>query len=634
MHIAQYVFSRRLSRQILLKVLLFGVLVVTVATVSCYYLVYQQTRNRTLLSLRQYMFERKQVEESVFLDAAVCLDLFRDEFLRLYLSDVAYTDADFWRLYATGADGATRMRERYFTGVIDPVVGRSFGVTSFIGNNQPFDSADLRRRLLIAYTLVNRYGPAWEAIGVLHATYPENAITLFSPDVPWGLQAKPDLPMNELGTIKATLQSENPERTPVWTGLYYDETVDNWTITYELPVDHEGRHLVNPSFDVHLKSIMRRLDGDSQAGTHSFLLSRDGYLIAHPGELRNELKRLGQLSLEKLGDPDLTRIYGELGRARPDGNGIAVTEDAAGGGYLISAELSGPRWWLVMVLSKDQLAHDAHQAARIVLLFGFLLFAVYYVTVYFVVSRHVKEPLRELQDAVAKVAIGDYDAVLRSPQTLPLTQKNEIGELAGMFLEMCRKINDVQSNLQELVNSRTRELEDANAQLRELSLLDGLTGIHNRRSFDKDIAAVFRQGQEGVASFHLMLIDVDRFKNYNDAHGHTEGDKALRLVAQVVAANIRREDRAYRYGGEEIAVIFNSADADAARRCGDRILEAVRAADIAHHGSEHGILTISAGLVGYCAHFATVTDMVDAADNSLYRAKSSGRNCLRVDGED
>lgn len=631
MNIATLLFSQRLTKQILMKVLFFGVLGVTIATVMCYFIVYNQSKERTIASLHQYMIEREQVENQVFADAYNNLSTFKDEFLNLYLSDLDFSNEDFWKMYFVDADGATRMKKKYFDGFFTPELGRSWGVTSFIGNNQSVDSHDFKKRLLIAYILVNRYGPAWASTGVLHATYPENAITTFYPDAPWGLQAKPDLPMNELGTIKAALQSTNPDRTPVWTGLYYDETVDQWTITLEIPTDYKGKHLVNPSLDVHLSSIMHRLESDSLAGTYPFILSKKGYLVAHPGELKNELKRKGQLSLAKINDPDLDRMYGLISRAEPDANGISVIEDPQGDNYLISASLSGPEWWLVMVLSKEYLTDEAHQAARIVLLFGFLLFAVSYMTVYFVVAKHLKKPLKSLQNAISLVAIGEYGVVIKSPEKLPLEEKNEIGQLAGMFLDMCHKVNDVQSNLQGLVNERTQELENANSRLRKLSLLDGLTGIHNRRSFDRDIRAVFSQGQDSAGSFFLLLIDLDWFKNFNDTHGHTAGDEALRIVAQVVASSIRKEDRVYRYGGEEIAVIINNADRDAAYQCGIRIVEEVRSANIVHRNCKYGVITISAGLVGYSDRFQNVIDMVNAADACLYEAKSSGRNCLRFD---
>ena len=229
--------------------------------------------------------------------------------MKLYLSDIAFTDEDFWELYFVDEQGATRMKKEYFDGRMDDRLGWQWGISSFIGNNQPLDSNDLKRRLMIAYTLVNRYGPAWEAVGKLHVSYPENAIMLFYPDEPWGLLAKADLPMNELGTIRATMQSDNPEREPVWTGLYYDETANTWSITYELPVDYKGRHLFNPSFDVELETVMNRLTTDHPEGGYNFIIRNDGALVAYPKELNEDLKWKGQISLDDIDNPDIVRMY-------------------------------------------------------------------------------------------------------------------------------------------------------------------------------------------------------------------------------------------------------------------------------------------------------------------------------------
>ncbi|NDY58073.1 diguanylate cyclase [Desulfovibrio sulfodismutans] len=623
--------SRRLSRQILMKVLVLGTIIVGSATIICYFLVYNISSEKTFAYLRQYMLERRQQENRAFLDAYAHLEFFRDEFLKLYLSDIEFSDDEFWNMYEVDKDGATRMKKEFFDVGFDPRLGRTWGVTSFIGNNQSVASRDFKRRLLLSYILVNRYGPAWLPTGILHVTYPENALVIFSPDDPWGLQARPDLPMNELGTIKATLQSENPQRTPVWTGLYYDETVGKWTITFEMPVDDQGRHLINPSLDVSLESIMNRLDSGLPEGAYNLILSKNGYLIAHPGDLRNELKLKGQLSLDKIGDPGLTRMHQEItAHAGLSTQDVSIIEDAGGGNYLFVAPLTGPEWWFVMVLPKALIAREAHQTSQIVLFLGFSLFVLYYFAVHLIIRGQVKLPLRRLQNAVSLVARGEYERVIATPQLLPLEQKNEIGQLAGLFLDMCREVNGVHENLQHIVESRTRELETANAKLRDLSLLDGLTGIHNRRAFDRDIPRVFAQAANGLASFSLMLADIDFFKNYNDRYGHTAGDVALRRISDVIAANIRDCDRVYRYGGEELAVIFNDADEKTAIQVSERLIAAVRASGLPHASSQHGGVTISAGLAAYSPRFASVTDMIDAADASLYAAKSSGRNCLRV----
>ncbi|WP_027183835.1 sensor domain-containing diguanylate cyclase [Desulfovibrio inopinatus] len=621
----------RLSRQILSKVLLFGMVIVSIATIICYYQVFNQSKNNRLTYLRQYMEERSQQENQIFNAARKHLDFFREEFLNIYLSDISFTEEDFGKLYFVDKDGATRMKRSFFDEKFDTVFGRQWGLSSFIGNNQRVDSEDFQRRILISYILVNRYGPAWRSEGVLHVTFPENAIVTFYPDDPWGLNAKPDLPMNELGTIKATLQSTNPERKSIWTGLYYDETAEQWTITYEVPVDYNGRHLINPSMDVLLKSIMNRLDANPPEGAYNFIVSDDGFLIAHPGALNNELKLKGQLSLDKINNQDIIRMYKLIHDNNTTSQSeVTIIDDTIGKSYLLTSFLPGPDWWLTMVYPKELIEEEAHHTSYIVLALGFSLFVLYYIAVYYVISKHVHNPLQRLQNAVSHVAHGEYKEVNQNPVLLPLEEKNEIGQLANAFLNMSREIYEVNSNLQTIVENRTKELENANSKLRDLSLLDGLTGIHNRRSFDRDLAKVFTQARHGAESFSLLLADVDSFKAYNDIYGHTAGDDVLRTISEVIGKNIRENDRVYRYGGEELAVIFNNSSIESVRTTGARIIAAIERLDIPHTGSNHGVVTLSAGIVDYTSSFENSTAMVRAADDCLYIAKSQGKNCLRT----
>ncbi|MGE4506078.1 MAG: diguanylate cyclase, partial [Desulfovibrionaceae bacterium] len=363
---------------------------------------------------------------------------------------------------------------------------------------------------------------------------------------------------------------------------------------------------------------------------YNFLIARDGTLIAHPGDLKDEQKWQGQLSLEKIDNPDIVRMYRDItAGAEPDAE-VTVIDDPDGGNSLLAAFLPGPDWWLVLVYPEELISREAHHAARIVLVLGFSLFVLYYIVVSYVIARQVRSPLGRLQEAIALVTDGRYNEVSQSPDKLPLDQKNEIGQLAAAFLNMARVVFSVNTNLQQIVENRTRELEDANAKLRALSLLDGLTGIHNRRSFDRDLAGVFEQAKQGVETFSLLLCDVDLFKAYNDLYGHTEGDEVLRRIAGVIDANIREGDRVYRYGGEELAVLFNHADGNVAAAIGERILDAVRALGIPHQDGGHGVVTISGGLVEFSPDFQNPTDMVKAADDGLYRAKSSGRNRLET----
>ncbi|MCV3765074.1 diguanylate cyclase [Rhizobium sp. TRM95796] len=177
-----------------------------------------------------------------------------------------------------------------------------------------------------------------------------------------------------------------------------------------------------------------------------------------------------------------------------------------------------------------------------------------------------------------------------------------------------------------------QKLRDLNEKLEEMAMTDSLTELLNRRAFDASLVAEMDRCREVDGDLSLLLIDVDRFKAYNDTYGHTAGDECLRQVARVVrGAARRRGDRAARYGGEEMAVILPNTTASDAVTIAQELRKRVRALDIPHVGSEKGVVTASIGVAVF--HSAekqfTPAQFVGLADAALYDAKAAGRDTVR-----
>ena len=173
------------------------------------------------------------------------------------------------------------------------------------------------------------------------------------------------------------------------------------------------------------------------------------------------------------------------------------------------------------------------------------------------------------------------------------------------------------------------QLEDANRQLRILVRQDGLTDLGNRRHFDDTLGTEYRRAMRVGSPLALIMVDVDRFKAFNDLYGHPAGDACLQAVAVALASALRRPaDLAARYGGEEFAVLLPSTDEAGAMACAARIQDAVREASVAHAGSEFGVVTLSLGIT--VLQPGTGGDgpaaLVESADAALYAAKRAGRN--------
>ncbi len=177
----------------------------------------------------------------------------------------------------------------------------------------------------------------------------------------------------------------------------------------------------------------------------------------------------------------------------------------------------------------------------------------------------------------------------------------------------------------------TLKLAESFEQLRRQATRDPLTGLLNRREFDRLLASELRRGRRFSHPVSLALIDLDHFKHINDTHGHVAGDEVLRHVADVVARYARTVDFVARYGGEELAMIMIEVDAESAGKVIERIARAVRDLPALAQGVSIPV-TFSAGLACSVDGEDDPVALIAAADRALYAAKRAGRNRIIVAG--
>ncbi len=183
--------------------------------------------------------------------------------------------------------------------------------------------------------------------------------------------------------------------------------------------------------------------------------------------------------------------------------------------------------------------------------------------------------------------------------------------------------------LEEKVHQRTAELEGANRQLETLSITDELTGLANRRRFDKYWSEEWQRAVRLGTPLAVIMMDVDHFKNYNDHYGHLVGDECLRQLGALLRVTIRRAgELAARYGGEEFVVVLPGATAQQAAETAAALLLAVQTEQIPHAASPvSNRLTISLGVaIGHPDAHEDRDRLIRLADEALYRAKHLGRN--------
>lgn len=178
--------------------------------------------------------------------------------------------------------------------------------------------------------------------------------------------------------------------------------------------------------------------------------------------------------------------------------------------------------------------------------------------------------------------------------------------------------------LDDKVQKSTQELLEVNEHLQQQVWMDGLTKVYNRQYFNEQCEKLLSHG----INIGLILMDIDRFKAYNDYYGHVKGDAILHTVAQKALQQVPANGFLARYGGEEFAVVLTDTTQAQCLEVAETIRQAVEREGIEHEVVESKIVTTSAGVIfATCLNnYAKITDFIDAADRALYKAKKQGRN--------
>lgn len=194
---------------------------------------------------------------------------------------------------------------------------------------------------------------------------------------------------------------------------------------------------------------------------------------------------------------------------------------------------------------------------------------------------------------------------------------------------------DDDGNLQGIITYTdiANELLEVNQRLQDLSLIDPLLNIGNRRAMELELKSTHELSRRYSHNYAIIMIDIDFFKKYNDQYGHQAGDNTLQKVAICIKDSLRISDYVYRYGGEEMLVLLPQTDIGGAEILAQRILDSLVEQKIPHCESHFNTVTVSCGISYYNSAEQEVTgwsQVVKQADEALYSAKSDGRNRLSI----
>ncbi len=203
---------------------------------------------------------------------------------------------------------------------------------------------------------------------------------------------------------------------------------------------------------------------------------------------------------------------------------------------------------------------------------------------------------------------------------LNLTDRADGENFSELDLEI---LNAIMPQLAVLTDSAV--LKEKMGEFAQLSVTDALTGLLNRLYLDERLPEEIRRSNREGFPMSFLMIDVDDFKSYNDNFGHTEGDKALKLVAHCLKDTLRGADVAARYGGEEFSILLPQTTSNEAAMIGERILKKVASTEFPNRQ-----VTISVGVASCSNIICTAREIIKWADDALYEAKRRGRNNVQV----
>ncbi len=477
----------RALRRVLVRI----AIVVAIATVVSFLHVRSGLEEQALTGIRAYVQERQARESAVFEAATQNLAVWADAFGRVLAETPApLAQTRFEDLFEAAPDGGWRSRREAFA---------RDGVSGVLTGDAPPDDG-MRRRVVAAYDLLARFGPAMARQNAdLFVATADGAVMMYSPARPWALEASPQaiaarLALLEDGEGDRLLPGDRPRlqgegRLHRWSGLYLDPAIGDWVVSVTRPIRAEGGASLAVGHDILLADLIDRTLRVDQGGGYSMVVRNDGRLIAHP-ELMDEIKASGgMLTVEGSGDAHLERIF--YLATRPTNDSLLI-ENKQDNEFLAVAPLTGPTWLLVTVVPRGPVDAAALRAAWLILVLGLLALAVELALLYSTLRTEVTGPLERLTEATGQLAAGRLDTRIET------RRPDEIGTLAAEFMAMARKIDARETALGE----RSARLAEVNEQLaRELEeRIRAERELERHREFNAVLEAI---------DYGILFLDAD-----------------------------------------------------------------------------------------------------------------------------
>lgn len=422
-----------------------------------------------------------------------------------------------------------------------------------------------------------------------------------------------------------------------WYPVYRHSTYNSLGTGIAAPIrDGQGKLIALAAVDLSLDHIGKFLQSlPVGEGGLAFVIEPSGAMVASSTLepiYNGDRNRLQRITIEDHPDALLRAAGGKLSEVEDN---LQATVEHEGHRYLFDLRRLNDQYGLELlvgvVLPERAFTAPLADGARQSLIFT-LLAVVIGTVIGMMLARRIAAPVERISRRADRIALGELEQQLENDS--PIREVNQLGQ---SFSRMAGELRRLINNLEARVAERTEALQKANAELEGLSMLDGLTGIANRRRFDEVLESEWQRCRREQTPLSLVICDIDHFKEFNDHFGHQCGDEALKAVARSLEANLHRPaDLAARYGGEEFALILPNTELDGAFKVAEAAREAIRQLNIQRKDLDgHDRVTISLGVAVAIPGAENEPDqLINTADQQLYHAKAAGRDCTMAQPAD
>ena len=433
-------------------------------------------------------------------------------------------------------------------------------------------------------------------------------------------------------------EAHNPKRQSIWTDAYLDPAGKGWMLSNVTPIYKDDFLEGVTGLDVTLSTFSKHiLSKDLQWKSGALVMDKQGNILtmSRNAESYFGLKDLTHYNFKDNAEDqaqtrptefNLLKQKSKSGKDFSDffhGTEKTMEFVMQGEEYLLTKEAIPETDWQLFILApfKNVYGPIIEEKERITRIgVGFVILAAIFYMLFFVylrqssknLAKRISAPIEQVTNMIVSYDSGEKVHAIHEPVNI-----TELDRLLSMNL----KIQKAKLRYQKI----NKEMNIKNEQLRMLAITDQLTQLYNRLKLDEVLSYELARSQRDRTPLTVAIIDIDKFKQVNDNHGHQVGDAVLISVAQIMLNNIRSTDILGRWGGEEFMLILPNTSLENADEHANNLRLKIQEASFK---TVHQI-TVSMGLAS-CAQFMCEKQVVELADNALYEAKENGRNRVEL----